>query len=509
MPENYFPPLGTPSGEFSRYDAEQLLKYRAFQQQPEVYVAADDTSEQLAYMAKYKCDGIDDQATIQEAYDDGFSVVKLLPGTFEIEEALQVTTAGAVLLGSGDTTVLNLGAFSVSNQAIRLTGSNAQLSSLKIDGTNANSSVTGVISMPTGTVTDVLITDFVETTPASVIVDAAVAINCRLDDCKAVSGFRGGKLLYCQVHSYTGTYDFNLQGMADVAFGCYSNLSSATASAFVQGGNSHVENCWANTCGAPIAFEVDASNAVCVNNTVEGCDFDGIVIKGDDNVVHGNIVDRYSQDTATTYDGIKLTSTADENSVQNNVVRESAVTAGRYGIRIDAGATDNLVRDNYANGSTANVSDAGTGTRRETVRQAIKSADESRTSTTTLTDDSELVLALSQSKRYAVEATIFWTHNSTPDIKVSMLGPTAATVRLHAAHGVFGAVRSAAFGQTVSGALNIIIASSGTRFIRYVGYIETSTTSGNISFRWAQNTSSGTAITVLKGSYLRIIEEEL
>lgn len=110
-PDTFFPPLPEGSGDrptFNFREFDDLLKYRAFQQQAVVYVAAPDTPSDLAYMAKYKCDGTADDVEIQQAIASlpaqGGEVV-LLVGTYLTDTAITIPD-NVVVRGQGPGTVV-------------------------------------------------------------------------------------------------------------------------------------------------------------------------------------------------------------------------------------------------------------------------------------------------------------------------------------------------------------------------------------------------------------------
>ena len=106
--DTYFPPIGLEDSSFTRQEAENLLKFRSFQQQPVVYVAASDTPSALAYMAKFKCDGLADEVTVQEAIaslPDGGGEIVLLIGTYLTDDSITVPD-NVVMSGQGPGTIV-------------------------------------------------------------------------------------------------------------------------------------------------------------------------------------------------------------------------------------------------------------------------------------------------------------------------------------------------------------------------------------------------------------------
>jgi len=94
--------------------------------------------------ADYKCDGTDDQVTIQSAIDEvgaaGGGTVYLLEGTYNISASINITSANIAIIGSGKGTVLKL----VSGSGVSIInaqgyGASLLISQLMIDGNNFGS----------------------------------------------------------------------------------------------------------------------------------------------------------------------------------------------------------------------------------------------------------------------------------------------------------------------------------------------------------------------------------
>ena len=144
----------------------------------------------------------------------------------------------------------------------------------------------------------------------------------------------------------------------------------------------------------------------------------------------------------------------------------------------------------------------------------IKAADEPRSNTTVLADDSELVLNLEANKKYIINLHAFYNALATPDLKyaVSITGsPTAIAsgtvernvgstdVRYGNTRGTFHTNPST---TTVVG----VDPATNRGFTEYNLAVIMGGSPGVFSFQWAQNTSSATAITVFAGSYIKYQE---
>lgn len=139
-----------------------------------------------------------------------------------------------------------------------------------------------------------------------------------------------------------------------------------------------------------------------------------------------------------------------------------------------------------------------------------KSTNESVTSNTTLQNDDELLVAVSSNEEWVIVGHIYPScTDGTVDIKVGWSAPSGASGR----HSVAGLalpatsntndLRTQSFGTLTTG-LSAGVPPSGTAespvFVSVS--VVVGSTPGNINFQWAQDNSSGTAMTVLAGSFL-------
>lgn len=141
-----------------------------------------------------------------------------------------------------------------------------------------------------------------------------------------------------------------------------------------------------------------------------------------------------------------------------------------------------------------------------------KTADENRANTTTLTNDAALTIALAAGTTYHIRGKIFLnTANATMDYKfaLSYSGTTSSIIckRTYAAAGaVAGTDNENTLAQnTIIGSTAVAATTTGIAYVEIDVTIST-TTSGTFGFQWAQNTSNGSNLTVLKGSYLEYLQ---
>jgi hypothetical protein len=146
---------------------------------------------------------------------------------------------------------------------------------------------------------------------------------------------------------------------------------------------------------------------------------------------------------------------------------------------------------------------------------ALKTANESVTSSTTLQNDDELAIPLAGNAKYIMDGFLFYQGASSPagDLKMDFLVPSGGVMKWAnfgvnpsglTQYNVVG--EGAAAGSPRAVGTNGIPGSGGIEMsCAPRGYISTSSTSANLQFRFAQNVSSATATTVLAGSWLRVV----
>lgn len=136
---------------------------------------------------------------------------------------------------------------------------------------------------------------------------------------------------------------------------------------------------------------------------------------------------------------------------------------------------------------------------------AIKTANESVTSSTTLQDDNHLTASVEATSVYELECVVFYEADTGGDIKLQFSAPAGASL-------------SAAISRLTTGAATIdndaiSIMTLGTAIpggglgagqgavLQIKGVVTIAGTAGTFKLQWAQNASSGTATTVYADSY--------
>ena len=141
---------------------------------------------------------------------------------------------------------------------------------------------------------------------------------------------------------------------------------------------------------------------------------------------------------------------------------------------------------------------------------ALKTADESVTSSTVLQDDNHLFLSVEASSSYILEMLISFTGDSTGDMQMQFTGPTGFDYELFGTNTYDGSSPAAGvifpFLMTEAGAKVIQVTNSTTHFIKLHGVVNTSTTAGTLTFQFAQLSSSATPLVVRQYSYLKLVK---
>jgi hypothetical protein len=139
-----------------------------------------------------------------------------------------------------------------------------------------------------------------------------------------------------------------------------------------------------------------------------------------------------------------------------------------------------------------------------------KTSDESVTSSTALQSDDELLIAIGASETWVVEFHLAYTAATAGDINVAVNVPSGATGRIHMASldqtatSTVGSVTEfSTTDLTDTGVVRFAGAgANAVALIKYTVLVVNSTNAGNVTLRWAQGASSGTATTVHTNSYL-------
>lgn len=134
----------------------------------------------------------------------------------------------------------------------------------------------------------------------------------------------------------------------------------------------------------------------------------------------------------------------------------------------------------------------------------LKTAHETRTSNTTLTNDTDLKGTVQPAGKYIFRARIYADTTAAGDFKFAVSGP-ASPVGVRIAHYAIaaGATAFSAIGVETAFGTSVSVLGTGTNgvFVAIDGEFETNAAGGTVAFQWAQNTSDAGNTRVLAGSY--------
>jgi hypothetical protein len=142
----------------------------------------------------------------------------------------------------------------------------------------------------------------------------------------------------------------------------------------------------------------------------------------------------------------------------------------------------------------------------QTVR---KTADETRSATTTLADDTHLVFAAEANAVYTMAGWIKFFADPTPDIKIQFSVPSGCLGEWGWLMPGSGTGAAGTGGYSIRTETNDVSSfrtgygtSDTSQFTPMAGLFRMSTTAGNIALQWAQNTSSATVTGLYTDSFL-------
>lgn len=137
----------------------------------------------------------------------------------------------------------------------------------------------------------------------------------------------------------------------------------------------------------------------------------------------------------------------------------------------------------------------------------MKMADESKTSTDTLTDDDTLVVPMLASYLYRIKGVVAFSTSAVADYKFSFASPGSAfigEVVISGDDGTGTLFRHTAFGTTQS----VNVGSTSKYIVRFEAVVQNDV-DRDFVFQWAQNTSDASATKVLAGSTIEWVSEAI
>lgn len=140
---------------------------------------------------------------------------------------------------------------------------------------------------------------------------------------------------------------------------------------------------------------------------------------------------------------------------------------------------------------------------------AVKTADTSRSSNTTLTNDPDILFSLASNATYQAEA-FLWFHggaSGSSDLQFQWTGPAGFNffyLLFHAEGGATGLTNSVNRYVATSNAFCNTNGGSTENVAQILGTITTGGTAGTLNLQWAQNTSNATATVMRAGTHMTL-----
>ncbi len=132
------------------------------------------------------------------------------------------------------------------------------------------------------------------------------------------------------------------------------------------------------------------------------------------------------------------------------------------------------------------------------IAPAVKSADETVTSSAVLQNDDHLFVSVASSTTYLLELVFMFNANASGDLKTTFTVPAGTT-------GSLAATTDAGSSAGISPTATAVWDGTGSdEQARLWGRIVTAGTSGTVRLQWAQNASFGTGTILRAASFLRI-----
>lgn len=133
-----------------------------------------------------------------------------------------------------------------------------------------------------------------------------------------------------------------------------------------------------------------------------------------------------------------------------------------------------------------------------------KSADESVTSSATLQNDDELLLAIAANETRIFDLHVAYVGGTTGDFRFGFTFPSGCNLYLSATSYDTTTTQQSSVSSGASGTASALGATTAVLF-HARGVVMNGATAGNFQFQWAQSVSNGTATTVKAGSTLRFL----
>lgn len=137
---------------------------------------------------------------------------------------------------------------------------------------------------------------------------------------------------------------------------------------------------------------------------------------------------------------------------------------------------------------------------------AFKTSNEARQSNTAITADAVLKVPLIASRVVAFRFLVFYNTPGAADFKFDLHGPTSPTVLRYKVWLLVPAIASPALAdydfETTYDVVKTMVGTGTDGWLQIDGIVQNGANAGDLEFRWAQNTSTGSDTTVYAGSFV-------
>lgn len=154
---------------------------------------------------------------------------------------------------------------------------------------------------------------------------------------------------------------------------------------------------------------------------------------------------------------------------------------------------------------TANDHETRLGVVEQSLIQLVyKTADETRSSNSTLTDDGQLILSVEANANYVFDSVIFFNTGGTPDYKGKWDVPSGALLTFQCTGYSISDVLGVFWNTNAS--VQTIAGNGAPRAHSMSGTLVMGSTAGSLKWQWAQNTLTASNTSTLLGSYIRLVK---
>lgn len=147
---------------------------------------------------------------------------------------------------------------------------------------------------------------------------------------------------------------------------------------------------------------------------------------------------------------------------------------------------------------------------------AVKTTDETRTSTTTVSNDTHLVASLEANSVYRFTGMLLFDGPEAADAKISFTAPSGATGGWSPVAGTLGtttpdgAAQLKMAGRRFGAEVDVGVLASSATLAGLIalphGFVATGATAGTLRLQWAQSSSNATAVSLKAGSTLEVVK---